>query len=387
MSYKKHYFLTASWKYWLLAVLLFLPLQACTSPTPPTATITLTPDQTTLKNQYVLTGIQGTPDPAERQIAVRQITANVPAQASTSHTTGHGQIPGNAAQGSITFLNGTNVEQTIPKGSSITFKDLTILTDADTHLQPSNPPAPMPSTSVPVHVTQIGRSGNLPANAFSVTCCKSNAIYARNNAFSGGKDPQSFAMVTQRDINLAIEPLIQPLREQAQQALQTQIHTGEQLVNEPQCFTASSSNLAPGAQATTVTVFVSARCAGFVYDQQAALAMGNNLLKQEASKQLPAAYTLRGELASTVTTTTPDGQGQFYLTVAVSGSWRADLSQSLKRALTKRIAGKTSKAAQSLLLASGVVKQARIHLFPKGQTTLPTDIHAIKIIIATGEHV
>ncbi len=190
MSYIKPYFVTASWKYWLIAVLLFLPLQACTSSTPPTATITLTPDQTTLNNQYVLTGIQGTPDPAERQIAVRQITANVPAQARTSQATGHGQTPGSAAQGSLTFFNGTSTEQTIPKGSSITFKNLTILTDADAHLPPSNPPAPMPSTSVPAHVTQIGSSGNLPAKAFSQTCCKSNAIYVQNNVFSGGKDPR-----------------------------------------------------------------------------------------------------------------------------------------------------------------------------------------------------
>ena len=55
------------------------------------------------------------------------------------------------------------------------------------------------------------------------TCCKSNAIYAQNNAFSGGKDPQSFSMVTQQDIDLAAAPLTQPLREQAQQSLQTQI--------------------------------------------------------------------------------------------------------------------------------------------------------------------
>src|SRR5437763_3013573 len=190
MDYMKHYFAVASWKYWLIVVVLFLPLQACTSSTPPTATITLTPNQTPLKNQYLLTGIQGTPDPAKRQIAVRQITANVPAQARTSQTTGHGQIPGSAAQGSITFFNGTNVAQTIPKGYSITFKGLTLLTDADAHLQPSNPPAPMPSGNVPAHVTQIGSSGNLSEKAFMMTCCKSNAIYAQNNAFSGGKDPQ-----------------------------------------------------------------------------------------------------------------------------------------------------------------------------------------------------
>src|SRR5258708_14989924 len=122
MIYKKQHLITVSWKYWVIIVLLFLPLQACNSPTPPTATVTLTPDQTTLKNHYLLTGIQGAPDPTKRQISVRQITANVPAQASTSQATGHGQIPGKAAQGSITFFNGTNVAQTISKGYSITFK-------------------------------------------------------------------------------------------------------------------------------------------------------------------------------------------------------------------------------------------------------------------------
>src|SRR2546429_4218862 len=226
MIYKKQYFMKESWKYWSIVVLLFLPLQACTSPTPPTATVTLTPDQTTLKNQYVLTGIQGTPEPTKRQISVRQIAANVPAQARTSQATGHGQIPGKAAQGSLTFFNGTNVAQTIPKGYSITFKGLTLLTDADAHLQPSNPPAPMPSANVPAHATQIGSSGNLSEKVFMMTCCKSNAIYAQNNTFSGGKDPQPFTMVTQQDIDLATAPLTQPLREQAQQALQTQIHTG-----------------------------------------------------------------------------------------------------------------------------------------------------------------
>jgi len=271
----------------------------------------------------------------------------------------------------------------IPKGYSITFKGLTILTDADAHLQPGNPPAPMPSTSVPAHMTQIGSMGNLSSNAFTMACCKSTAIYARNNAFSGGKDPQSFTMVTQQDIDRATAPLAQPLIDQAQQALQTQIHPGEQLVSELQCFTATSSNLAPRAQATTVTVFVSARCTGLVYDQQGALALGCNLLKQEASKQLSPYYDLIGQEDSTVTNTTTDEQEQLFITVAVSGTWIAHLSQSLKQALTKTIAGKTSKAAHTLLLASGEVKQARIQLFPKGQTILPTDIHAIKMIIAT----
>ena len=383
MSDIKPYFVPASWKYWPIAVLLFFPLQACISLTLPTATITLTPDQTILNNHYVFTGIQGAPDPAERQIAIRQITATVPAQARTSQATGHGQTPGSAAQGSLTFFNGTSAEQTIPKGSSITFKDLTILTDADAHLPPGNPPAPMPSTSVPAHLAQIGSSGNLPAKAFSQTCCKSNAIYVQNNAFSGGKDPQSFSLVTQQDIDQAMSPLIQPLKEQAQQALQTQIHTGEQLTSEPQCFTPSSSNVAVGAQATTVTVFVSARCTGLVYDQQGALTLGENLLKQEVSKQLSTIYTLTDQLASTVAATTIKKQGQFFVTVAVSGTWRAHLNQSLEQALTKQIAGKTSKAAQSLLLASGAIKQARIQLFPQGQDTLPTDIHAIKMIVTT----
>jgi len=84
-----------------------------------------------------------------------------------------------------------------------------------------------------------------------------------------------------------------------------------------------------------------------------------------------------------VTTTTTDEQGQFYVTVAVSGTWIAHFNDALEQALTKRIAGKTSKAAQKLLLASGEVKQARIQLFPKGQTTLPTGIHAIKMIVTT----
>jgi hypothetical protein len=233
-------------------------------------------------------------------------------------------------------------------------------------------------------MTQIGSSGNLPAKALSTTCCNSNGgIYVQNNAFSGGKDPQSFPMVTQQDIDRAIAPLAQPLREQAHQAFQTQIQTGEQLVSKPHCFTVSSSNPAVGAQATTVTAFVSARCTGLVYDQQGALALGENLFRQEASKQLPATYTLRGQLTSTVTTTDTNEPGQFYVTVAVSGTWIAHLNQSLKEVLTKRIAGKTNKLAQSLLLASGLVKQARIQLFPKGQDNLPTDIHAIKIIVAT----
>jgi len=107
------------------------------------------------------------------------------------------------------------------------------------------------------------------------------------------------------------------------------------------------------------------------------------LLKQEASKQLSPDYDLIGQGTSTVTNTTTDEQEQIFITVAVSGAWIPHLSQSLKQALTKTIAGKTSKAAQSLLLASGKVKQARIQLFPKGQATLPTDIRAIRMIVAT----
>ncbi|WP_052888989.1 hypothetical protein [Thermogemmatispora carboxidivorans] len=352
----------------------------------PGATVTITPASVDLKNQYLITGVTGTPDPAQRQIQARVLTAAPAAQTKTVQATGHGQTPGVQARGTITFTHSGGTWESVLSGTTFTLQNgLKIVTDARVDLPPQPSPSQPVSRSAPAHVVQPGSVGNLPAGAISnQLCCGATDIYATSSAFTGGQDPQSYTFVQQSDIDSAANPLKASLAQQAQQQFQRQLRAGEQLISQPTCSTNVKSDHQAGDHVTSATVTVSASCSGEAFDKQAALRLGANLLSQEASKSLGAGYAPVGQVMTNISGATPissgASKGSISITVTAEGRWAYQFDSADKESLARLIAGKTRSEALQLLQRQNGIKEADIAI-AHGSDRLPSDANQISITI------
>jgi hypothetical protein len=123
-------------------------------------------------------------------------------------------------------------------------------------------------------------------------------------------------------------PLETSLTSQAQEAVQAQVQTGEQLVHPVQCSPQVTANPAVGEEATQVTVQVSVTCTAATYNAHGVQSRVNALLGREATTRLGSAYALQGQITSTVNAVTVlDGRrGVVRLHVQVEGVWAYQLS-------------------------------------------------------------
>src|SRR5207249_22847 len=130
------------------------------------------------------------------------------------------------------------------------------------------------------------------------TCCSSsNSIFVTNGAFTGGQDPQHYTVVSQSDIDGAVNPLKGPFVQKALETTKNEKNTNEQfLPNQPTCTTNVTSDPALGEKATTFVATITVNCTGDVYDQVGAQTIAANLLRQQASKDLTPDYMLVGNL-------------------------------------------------------------------------------------------
>nr|BBH95999.1 hypothetical protein KTA_41980 [Thermogemmatispora argillosa] len=344
----------------------------------PGATVTITPTSRDLKNQYVITGVTGRPDAAQRQVQARLLTAAPAAQTKTVQATGHGQTPGVQAKGTITFSHNAGQDESVLQGTFFYVRGMKVVTDATAYL-----PAGNSSTSVPAHVEPAGSAGNLPAGAVNQYCCGPRLeILAVSSAFTGGQDPQSFTYVQQSDIDSAANPLKASLAQQAQQQFQRQIRAGEQLIGQPNCSTNVKSDHRAGDHASSVTVTVSASCSGEAFDKQTALRLGASLLSQEASKSLGPGYAPVGQIVTTINGAAPisGGQGTISITVAAEGRWAYQFDSARKESLAHLIAGKTRNEALQLLQRQTGIQAADIAI-AHGSDRLPSDANQITITI------
>ncbi|MBE3567792.1 MAG: hypothetical protein IMW90_18905 [Thermogemmatispora sp.] len=347
----------------------------------PGATVTITPASVDLKNQYLITGVTGQPDAAQREIQARVLTAAPAAQTKTVPATGHGQTPGVQARGTITFGHAGSAWESVLSGTTFTLQNgLKITTDETVSLPPTTLTNPVYRTAR-AHVVQAGSIGNLPAGAINnQPCCGSNDIFATSGAFTGGQDPQSYTFVQQSDIDNAANPLKASLAQQAQQQFQRQIRPGEQLISQPNCSTSVKSDHQAGDHANSVTVTVSASCSGEAFDKQGALRLGASLLSQEAGKRLAAGYALVGQIITTIDGATPISKGSISITVTAEGRWAYQFDDAAKKRLAQLIAGKSKSEALQLLQRQSGVKEADIAIF-HGSDRLPSDANQIAVTI------
>jgi serine/threonine protein kinase len=351
----------------------------------PLAMVTITPQSVDLKNQYLITGVTGTPQATQREVQARQISSRVPSQPQTVPATGHGMTPGTQAHGTMTFLHAGFAWESVLKGTTFTLQNgLQITTDETVSLPPISGPGQVTSGVAPAHVVQPGSAGNLPAGVIrNQPCCGTTDIWATSGAFSGGQDPQPYTFVQQSDLDGVAKPIEAGLLQQAQQQFRSQIHGGEQLVNGASCAPAIKSDHQVGDHASSVTVTVIASCTGEVYDAVAALRLGQSLLTQEATNRAGSAYVLSGQVVTTISRVTvlDPRAGTLSIIVSAEGLWVYQFSEAQKQALVRLIAGKPRNTAVQLLQQQPGVRRADIRLAHTQGDLLPADPDQISITI------
>ncbi len=351
----------------------------------PAATVTITPKSVDELNTYVLTGVtSGTPDSAKRQVQARQLTFTTSPQTKTVSATGVVDTQPVQATGTLTFYNGN--------GTLYTVAARTIFTDANgvqvANDGPVNIPAGSPATgygriTVPATAITGGTRGNIQAGDFYIMqCCGSSSVFVSNGAFGGGQDPQHYTAVQQSDIDGAANPLKQPLTQSALSTLNGMKHTNEQFVAKPTCTTKVVTDHNVGDRATSVTVTVTATCAGEAYDQIGAQTIAAGLLNKKALQDLGSSYAPVGKIVTSVTRTTTDKQGNLSLFVKAEGIWVYQFSNAQKTQLAKDIAGKNKNDASTLLEQQpGVGHVEKIDITGNENTTLPIDYTQISIVV------
>lgn len=350
------------------------------------ATVTITPRSSNLKQTFTLTGVLGTPDASKMQVGARMVSVMTQSQTKTVPATGQQTTPGTHASGTLYVENDDTANALIlPAGSTFpnmgcALSSLLIVLDARVSLPPSS------STTVPGHVNQVGASGNFPASCGDTAAFyySSNTLSITNNsAFTGGTDPQTVTAVTQSDIDGAANSLIQANQPNARQVIGGQLQPNEQLADKPQCSPTSSADHQAGDQASQVAVSVTFTCTGEAYDHAGALALAAALLKSQAANTPGAGYALVGQLKTTLLSATPDTQGAVQILAQAEGIWVFQFSAAQKQALAKLIVGKGQQEAQRLLATQPGVAQASITLSGGIGQTLPADAAKITLVVQT----
>ncbi|GAC1360311.1 MAG: hypothetical protein NVSMB38_44180 [Ktedonobacteraceae bacterium] len=377
-----------------------------TGPVPATSatTVTITPASTDLKNTYTISAVIGKPDATQHQVEARLLSSPTSPQSKTVNATGVKVIaPGTQAQGLLWIFNvGSPVTLSsgtvIPNGPFENGKDYSPKIDMvldETVTVPSGTISVKGQITVHAHVSKVGTIGNmamLTGNTGFYHCFCVNgptAYYYIDNvsyggvdaSFSGGQDQQRSSVVQQSDIDGATNALESAYKPDAQQALQGQVHANEHFVGTPTCNPNVRSDHNAGDVATTVTVTVTFTCTGKVYDQQGALAMAQQWLKQDAAKNPGTAYMLVGKIVPTPEQATDTGQGTIAIPVTAEGVWAFQFSDAQKAQLAHLLAGKSKNDAQSILQGQQGVKQADIQLSGGNSETLPSNPSQITISV------
>jgi len=321
-----------------------------------TATVTITPTSKDLANTYVITGVTGHPDPTKRQVQARILTYTSPTQMKIANATG--SIPGHPAMGSLTFINTSS--------STKTFSSV-VLTGTSGVPVSFNGPITVnvlpPTVTVTGFAVNDGTAGNIGALDINKGCCASGII-VRNGVFSGGRNAVPNTVIQQRDINGAADAIEAALKPGAQAALQKQVKANEQVVSPLLCNKSTFiADHKAGDIARTVTVTVAITCKEEVYDKQAALAMAESLLTQEAVKELGPVYAITGNIVTGVTQATViDTKGTVSLLVKAEGVWVYTFSDTVIQGFKNHIANMNEQDAIRYLKGQPGVSDVQINI-------------------------
>lgn len=347
----------------VLVLLFFLPR--------PAATVTLRPVSKLMSNTTAVS------------VPTRQIFST---QQGTQTGVPSGQPkPGTHASGNLTFKNYTSNAVTIPAGTILT--DITgrqVVTDKAL-LVPPDPIIPGVA-SVSAHAVKIGKSGNIRAMSIDKSCCFVGIFVQNTSAFSGGLDGQTTSWVQQSDIDSLAKSLESSLTQKALAAIQSQLRSGERLVNvAPSCTEKVTSNPGVGQSAQSFTVTVSLACSDSAFNAQIALTQAGDVLKEKATQQLGPDFVLVGKIATNIEQVTPGKKGTVDVVASTSGTWKYQFTAAIKSNMIRHITRATVADAKAWLLQQTGVADVSITVTGpiidlSGDKMLPDDPRAINLI-------
>jgi len=337
----------------------------------PTATVTLTPASKQLSNSYAIP-------------VVARMLSIAPQGSQTGVPIGRLK-PGTQAEGWLTFKNYTSYWVTIPKGTIvISVTGQRVATDEDVFVPPD--PIIPGIASVPAHAVKVGKSGNIQAMTINRSCCRPGIYVLNSSAFSGGLDVQTVHILQQSDIDNIARALETSLAQKARSDMQSLLMRGEQFVNtSPQCsITKVTSKPGVGESAAKFTVKVSLACSDSAYNPQTTLPQAEDMLKQEAARQLGPGFNLVGNIATRVERATPGKNGHLDVQISASGTWKYLFAAAQKLDMAKLIARATISEAKARLLQQRGVADASISVSGpiidlSGHNIVPDDLGAINI--------
>jgi hypothetical protein len=342
-----------------------------------TAHVTITPLSTLEADNYLLEALPtGTPDPARRQIGARLLTRT--SGTSTAIGTATGPTPTTRASGTLTFQN---------VGASNAHVDPGVLTGADgiqiTFYQ-SLTVSPSTNATLIGYAINPGAAGNISALDLDGRCCAPNVFVKNMAPFSGGHDAAPNSVIQQSDIEAAARPLITPLEQNTEHALQAQITPNERVVDQsvPPCTPTITPSVPAGTTAKAVTVSVQVTCHEEVYDSAAAQSMTTTLLRSRAEHDptLTAPYTLQGQiLTSVLSATVVTAGGQVSLEMEARGIWVYRLADQEQQQIKRALIALSKEHALSVLHHERGVAAATISI--SNGTIMPPNAGDIILII------
>jgi hypothetical protein len=355
---------------------------------PVNARVTITPLSSELKNTFDITAVTGTPDASNRQVTERILSSTLASQTQTAQATGAETIPGTHASGTVAIDNfDTASSLTLTAGSvfSNTYgtANIHMVLDASVTVPPAPSSTVWSQRLAPGHILEAGTIGNKEFNN-NISGSMSWSVF-NSPPFSNGKDPQTYTVVQQSDIDSTANALEQANAPNSQQVIQPLVHANERLVSTPQCNPNVNSNHQAGDKATSVTVTVSFTCTGEVFDHDTSMTLAANLLNAQASNKLGPGFALVGKITTKLTNVTSQGAQQkgIGLTIAAQGLWVYQFSDAQKQAFAKLIIGKGKKEANELLLTQAGVAKVDIQITGGTRDSLPFDVSRVNIIVSS----
>ena len=267
---------------------------------PPVATVSVTVKSQTIANKYLLMASPAVaaPDVTTRAMPDRLSSAAVSSGRDVA-TTGTQNIAGGQASGSVLFDNSSRQSFFEQQGSRFTASNGVIVILSQSVTIPPRKEGNDGTISAPAMAAQQGDSGNIPANTLFTTCCDSGGLVVVSNPqpFSGGVDGRVVQVVAQADLDGVRQTLSPGLQNQALQQLQKQLRAGEVEAGQPAIATQVSSDKPVGTQTNAVNVQVRLTATVMVYNEETARQLAEELVIQQAAKQLGNDYQLKDTLS------------------------------------------------------------------------------------------
>lgn len=351
------------------------------------ATITIMPDSYQLQKSYDLEAVTTPLVATQQQVPARLLSFTTDPQSITVSASGTSTIPATYASGALTFQNIASTEQTIPANTVFIDKNGTKVINEQDAIVPAaqllfNGSVAAGTITVPAQALAPGTQGNIQALDFNGTPSSISGVTVENTEpFSGGQEQQIFHYVEQSDIDHAANTLQKTLTQKGRTAFLSKMSSDERLINQIQYTrSVSSSSKAGEIVGGDLTVTETVTCFGEVYNQRLAQTMIASQLQTEGTSKLTPQYKLIGTIsAQVVSIKLVDLQGTISLQMQAKGLWIYQIPGSELQAMVRQVAGKSKKAAQTILEHDAGVKKAQIDLSLIAGNTLPQNSHQITL--------